>query len=91
MTDNQVTENECRLQVKNLTDALETHESELERQRETDTKLSKILLGNGHDGVLGRLTKIETKSTILYAGIMVIVGVVSSIVTAYLIHLFGGG
>jgi hypothetical protein len=77
-----MTRNECALMHNNLKEAINSNTAKLD-------DLNKTIKGNGEDGLILTVNKLMWRSQLLDKGTSILIAIITSIVTAYMLKVFG--
>ena len=80
---------ECALVHSNMVEKLDSINKGITINRESVDKLNKILLGNGDEGLILQFNRLVWRSQLLDKGTTILVGVLSTLITLYLVKMVG--
>ena len=78
-----VTVDVCRLRTQNIVNVLSDLKGDVDYNRRTNEKISKILIGNGGVGLVERVNVLAFRNQLIDKGFGVIVSIVSTLITLW--------
>lgn len=84
-----VSRRECALVHINMGEKLDSINKGINVNRQSVDKLNKVLLGNGDEGLVLQFNKLVWRNQLIDKGTTIIVGVLSTLITYYLVKLVG--
>lgn len=76
-----MTRKECALVHYSTNDKLDNVGKKVEENRKSVDKLSKILLGNGEEGLIMKFNRLTWRNQLIDKGLTMVVGILSTIIT----------
>ena len=78
-----VTSDVCLLRTQNIVNVLSDLKGDVDYNRRTNEKISKILIGNGGVGLVERVNVLAFRSQLIDKGFGVVVSIISTLITLW--------